>query len=363
MSLIEKLNALCKEAPIIISSIGPIASGKSFFLSAFHNELGYPTKGIKIEKLKINDIFFESRILRKKEDYKNSHELLEQILERQKLGIRRLAGTSAPDKLRFFANVENKIIPVDFYAPGGHDTAIKLDKKTEGVLYFVDSNFAAYSNSLEEKELEVWGRGVGKIYVFQYSIKDSISPGHPENKKGIGFGLPFNSDNTGWCLEKYNGEILGNVVDSIYKSKIKMKEVLDANIPLETVIKKDNKSEYHFNSDGNIFMEGDLIKKINNSIKTLTQRYIDYLKLHNEETLNELNIRIPEKDFILIDENIHVNIIDSANHKNKNVRNLIYNLVEKVLVNKGYKTSDLKLINFTESKDPRTSHYKNFIKD
>jgi hypothetical protein len=227
MSLVEKLSNLSDEKEqIILSSIGPIASGKSFFLSALHNELGYNTKNIKIEKLKMNDVFFESRILRKNESYEKSYELLEKVQKRHKSGIRRLAGTSNPDKLRIFAYLNNKIIPIDFYAPGGHDTAVKLEEIPEGIFYFVDSTFAAYSNSLEEKELELWGRESEKEYIFQYNIKDFLSPNNSEDKKGIGFGLPLNSDNTGWCLEKYNGEILGNVIDSVYKSKMKMKEIL-----------------------------------------------------------------------------------------------------------------------------------------
>lgn len=66
MTLIDKLSEISnKEEQITISSIGPIASGKSFFLSALHNELGYTTKEIKIEKQKMNDVFFESLILKK----------------------------------------------------------------------------------------------------------------------------------------------------------------------------------------------------------------------------------------------------------------------------------------------------------
>lgn len=139
-----------------------------------------------------------------------------------------------------------------------------------------------------------------------------------------------------------------------------MKEIVMKKIPLEIIIKTDNKSEYKLINKS--LPSEDLVNVINDSMRKITQKYIEYLSFHEKGELEKLEIYIPQKDFKLI-ENLPLNIVDSANHKKKKVRNITYNLIKKILENKGYETADLKLINFTESEDSKTIYYKKIISE
>lgn len=146
---------------LAIGSAGSIASGKSTFLSALHGTLGYDRAGIKIEKESIRG---KTNMERGIKGNKRMYE-----------GFFRSNATINPDRLEIYGMTRDKIYGFDFFAPGGHHKAVKLDSDIDGILFFLDLNLALDLKSLDKSRTIDFGEGDWPLIIECRNVQQSIA--------------------------------------------------------------------------------------------------------------------------------------------------------------------------------------------
>ena len=378
---------------LVLSSIGPIASGKSTFLHSLHSSLKCTNPGIRIDKYRTRNIPVKQWIKIAK--------------EREKLGIMRSSATEDPDKFRFYVKSDKELIGVDLLAPGGHTNLISPDIVSDGLFYFIDENFVYYSKNKIKCGLLMKKLGSGlyenlisnllayhsNLDFFgdkKYKISENIQKNKinsevrdfinawidnwvipqkwgydPNYVLGLPyFGMPSRKNQIRLSLDDeiitlnfYRHELLGYITQSIIDSRTNILKEIKKEKPVALIIKRELSKEGNFFSDskGIPYSKEEIVPIIENTTKKLLEQYQKYMGLHNQ------NVYL--RDFKIIgnlSDYVHFEAIDSLSKKKEKIIETAGTLVNKV-IEKKFGFLDSKLITFSKSKNEHTSYYEELL--
>ena len=383
------------DKPIIISSTGSIASGKSTFLSALHGVLGYNKVGIRIDK----------DTLRGRSRAKNKRE----VYERTDKGVLRTNATVRPDSMLVYGTIEGKVYPFQFYAPGGHLHAVKLEESIGGLLYFVDLSLARLCGEPlnTEKMLRLGNQDVrlpvtdGNVFksieeIIQDIIRyNTYQPKHTEAnrldgiKKALGveaegtdtieglakylastsvkdvpmFGLSAETFEGRNSSVRYEGELLGSVMQSVINSHQYAESKSSEGVPVIGVGTHRSAIYKQFPQD----REG-LLRAVQENFNKAIAKYREYQSQHGIQaegfTLDLVNGLAIDWHFVELLGSIRVKaeyVEDYdrlvLNINNREVLETAHDIMARALQHQGIEPEGFKIVTFSKKQSGLTTHY------
>ncbi|MFH0978647.1 MAG: hypothetical protein V1837_05070 [Candidatus Woesearchaeota archaeon] len=362
MAEISQIIADASEPSLVVTMAGAIESGKSELLTALHKGLRYANASIKINRGRFLGKVWARNV--------------KKMWERQNKGIQRLAATDEPDLLPLYAVLDGKPTKIDIYAPGGHSSAVKLDKQPDCMLYLVDLGLVAFTGELLSRHNAVFPLWENYVKIEGAASADSIrdyfykilsSPYVQRDTRAYfsqdgleklvvpavpAFGLPhrlrkeksFNRrliqmDSHSYFF--YGQELLADVVESLIESYASLAA---ANVPVYGIIT-------HTKSAPELacLKEEELLKTIGIEFNKLTESYQRYLALY------EASIEKPIFNFSNSSKIKNWQLIDSVNANKAHIIQAMHQILSATLKEKGYQAEDFKLISFSPNKQGNSS--------